>query len=116
MSKLILRVDDGPDIEVDTENRRAHVDIVCGKSGKPVGHCSLYVGDVNLLIYSHDRRRKAGDNRRAFIFSRHFKLEDVLAVTGSGYEYKELLRKAGFDGMEVTIKLDSACVVQGVDK
>lgn len=110
MGKLILRSDNGPDLQVDDKQRKANVDIVCGKTGKAVGHCSLYLGRQSLAIYYHDRRRKAGHNRGYYIFPRQFRLEDVLAVTGQGYEFKDLLRRAGFDGPEVTMDLDNVVV------
>lgn len=113
MGKLILRSDAGPDVEVDDKHRLANVDIVCGKTGKVVGHCSLYHSPKNMMIYYHDKRRPAGKNRGYHVFPRQFALEDVLAITGDNYEFRALLRQAGFDGPAVTIKLENAQVSRG---
>lgn len=109
MSRLILTTDDGPDFEVDTEDRLAHVEAYSGKTGKGIGYITIYSAGRNHLIYQVDKTRPEGKNRRAWVLNRaaaHEKGEtlagQVLRLAGSTPAVKAALRKAQMDGLEVT--------------
>lgn len=110
MPKHILRTDDGPDIEVLTEQKVASATIVCGRTGKPVGSISAYKGSNSTVVYITDRRKPVGKNRQAFIFHNGSRSEQVLALCGTSPEVKEILRALGDKSAEVTVSLAN-CVV-----
>ena len=92
--KQILRTDEGPDIQVDTEWRLARADVTCGKTGKLVGYVEIYRGQRNLVVYIHDKRKKLGANREAFLMKKDTPPAEILRIGGGGYGLKEALRIA----------------------
>ena len=108
--KQILRTDDGPDIQVDTDNRLARADVTCGKSGKLVGYVEIYQGQRNLVVYIHDKRKKLGSNREAFLLKKGTPPADILRVGGGGYGLKEALRIAKMIDESVLLGMDEAVV------
>lgn len=107
---MYLRVDKGPSVEVDQKQARARLDVTCGKTNKVVGSCTLYRGPKAILVYSTDKRRKVGENRLAFVFDYRANEEDILAKLPDGYEFRELLRLAGFSGPMVEVSLKDMVV------
>ena len=108
--KQILRTDEGPDIQVDTERKAARADITCSKTGKLVGYVEIYRGNSNLVVYVHDKRKKLGSNREAFILKKNAPPAEVIAAVGGGYGVKEALRRAGMVDESVLLDMDSVVV------
>ena len=108
--KQILRTDEGPDIQVDTEHRLARADVTCGKTGKLVGYVEIYRGQRNLVVYIHDKRKKIGANREAFLMKMDTPPAEILRIGGGGYGLKEALRIAKMIDESVLLDMDKAVV------
>ena len=107
--KQILRTDEGPDIQVDTEHRLARADVTCSKTGKLVGYVEIYRGQRNLVVYIHDKRKKLGANREAFLMKKDTPPAEILRI-GGGYGLKEALRIAKMIDESVLLDMDKAVV------
>lgn len=105
--RVILQTDTGPDIAVDGDSRLARVSIIDGKTGRDCGYMALYGSDKKALIYISDRRRKAGDNRVAYVFAAPLNIEKAMEVTGGGRAVKELLRAARYNDESITVDIEN---------
>lgn len=111
MRKILATDGASADIDVSGIKLQASVEIYDGKTGKAAGTAELYLGRKNIVIYLRDRRRKAGDNRVAFIYPRSaLDPSRIIAETGAPLAIKELLRKSQLADHNVTIALDEVVV------
>lgn len=108
--EMILKTDEGPDFKVDSDNRLGYAEIVCGRTHKVVGRVAVYHGGRNLLVYVTDKRRKEGQNRIAYLFSRSSSASEILAKCGGGAALKEALRQSEIIDESVQVHMARAVV------
>lgn len=106
--KQILRTDEGPDIQVDTEHRLARADVTCSKTGKLVGYVEIYRGQRNLVVYIHDKQARC--KPEAFLMKMDTPPAEILRIGGGGYGLKEALRIAKMIDESVLLDMDKAVV------